>query len=59
MEEVKNEISDEKTEDYRRKVFNLFKIYTTEPPKKVLQKAYLTFSTCVSQEDGAMIKKRW
>ena len=36
MEALKNEITDEKNEDYRRKVFNLFKIYTTEPPKKVL-----------------------
>ena len=59
MEEVKEEITEEITENYRRKVFELFKIPTHEGPKKILQKAYSTFSTCTNQPDAENIKKRW
>ena len=59
LEEVRNEMTEEMTEDYRRKVFDLFKIKTRETAKKALQKAYLTFSTLQNQPDGESTKKRW
>lgn len=34
--EIRDQITEEESEQYRKKVFELFEVKTTDPPKKVL-----------------------
>ena len=59
IEEIRTELTEAIMEEQRKKVFELFDIKTDESHKKVLQKAYLKYSTVVREEGGEGIRATW